>query len=139
MIRKLFRKRWTAIVYDGNVWTVTRARVGDHGIEVRRLASWITLTSELVTDLGKYLIITIDAVPLADHVALEKARNHIALSAVFRSGGDLMRYLQIAAVVVPILVSLYIGYSMSSYGTTMASIQELITLLGANPTVGGGR
>lgn len=138
MIKKLFRRRWVCFVYDGGVWIQTRARVGDHGIEVLRLASWITLTSELVTDLGRYLIVSIDAVPLADHVALEKARSHIALSAVFRSGGDLMRYLQIAAVVVPILVSLYIGYSMSSYGATMAQVSELITMLGMNPTISGG-
>lgn len=138
-MKRLFRRRWVCLVYDGTTWLVTRARVGDHGIEVLKLGTWITLTSELVHDAGRYLIVAADAIPLADHVALEKARNHIALSAVFRSGGDLMRYLQIAAVVVPILVSLYIGWSMSSYGQTLAQVQELITLLGANPTIGGGR
>jgi len=139
MIKKIFRRRWVCLVWDGVSWITTRARVGDHGIEVLKLGTWVTLTSELVYDVGRYLVVAIDAVPLADHVALEKARNHIALSAVFRSGGDLMRYLQIAAVAVPILVSLYIGYSMSSYGETLAKVSELITLIGANPTIGGGR
>jgi len=139
MFKRLFRRRWVCLVYDGSNWLVTRARVSDHGIEVLKLGSWITLTSELVYDAGRYLIVAIDSVALADHVALERARSQIALSAVFRSGGDLMRFLQLAAVIVPLLVSLYIGYSMSSYGDTMASISELITLLKLNPVVGGGR
>lgn len=135
MWRKIFRKRWRCYVWDGKQWLQTRARVGHDGIEFWYAHTWVTITQELVWDLGRSLIVAVEPVVMADHVALERARHQIALHALFETGGDLMRYLQIAAVVVPLLAAVYMAFRLSALDDLATSVKALITLLESSPII----
>lgn len=133
MIKRLLRRRWRCLLYDGRQWVVTKARQGDAGIEFRYAGTWVTVTQEIVYDVGRYLVVAVEPVALADHTALERARHQIALHALFESGGDMMRYLQIAAVVVPVLAAIYIAVTISSFQGYATEVTSLVNLLKDSP------
>lgn len=58
-------------------------------------------------------------VPLAQHEALEIGRQGIAFSAMFKSGGDLLRWLQIGALVVPIGVAIWLTLQFGNVINTL--------------------
>lgn len=135
MFRKLLRKRWTCFLYDGRVWRKTKARMGDSGIEFRHAGTWVTITQEITYELGRVLIVAVEPVALSDHTALERARHQIALHALFESGGDMMRYLQIGAVVVPLLVAVYLSYKIAAVDDLVTSVKAVLALLENSPII----
>ena len=139
MIKRLLRRRWRCMLFDGRQWHVTKARQGDAGIEFRFGGTWVTITQEIVYDTGKYLIVAVEPVALADHLALERVRHQIALRALFESGGDVMRYLQIGAVVVPVLAAIYVAVTVSSFQGYATEVSALMNLLKDSPIMQRGR
>lgn len=135
----LFRRYTRVIVYDGMRWRDYPVVKSVNGLAYRANGSEIVLTDDLIAyAYGRTAVVCVESVPLADHVALETARKHIALSALFRSGGDLMRYLQMAAAALPVLVALYVAWVISGLTDTQASVQTLVTLLENSPLIKRG-
>lgn len=130
--------RWVrrVLLFDGVMWRECRAKYTREGLAYLSGRSWVLLSDDLVQFIsGGRAVVCIAAAPLADHVALERARDQIALAAVFRSGGDLMRILQIAAVVVPVLTSVYLAWVISGLSAYQSQIDTLITILNNSPFI----
>jgi hypothetical protein len=124
------------LLFDGSLWREYRAKYTREGLAYLSGKSWVVLSDDLVQiTSGGRAVVCVAAPPLADHVALERARDQIALAAVFRSGGDLMRILQIAAVVVPVLASVYLAWVVSGITAYQSKIDTLVTILNNSPFI----
>lgn len=124
------------LLFDGSIWREYRAKYTREGLAYLSGKSWVVLSDDLVQIIsGGRAVVCVAAPPLADHVALERARDQIALAAVFRSGGDLMRILQIAAVVVPVLASVYLAWVVSGITAYQSKIDTLVTILNNSPFI----
>jgi len=124
------------LLFDGSNWREYRAKYTREGLAYLSGKSWVVLSDDLVQiTSGGRAVVCVSAPPLADHVALERARDQIALAAVFRSGGDLMRILQIAAVVVPVLASVYLAWVVSGITAYQSKIDTLVTILNNSPFI----
>jgi hypothetical protein len=71
----------------------------------------------------------IEAVELANHRALERARCSVMVRALFFGGGDILHYLTIAALVVPLIVSVLMYGQVSGLQSTLARIEAGVTRL----------
>lgn len=65
----------------------------------------------------------VEPVALANHRALEQARKTIALNKIFDGGGDMLRYLQISALIVPLIIVVMVYFSISGQAGTLARIE----------------
>jgi len=136
----IFKRYSRVVVYDGSRWRDYPTVRSVNGLAYRVNGAEVVLTDELISyAVGRTAIVCVDQIALADHVALETARKHIALSAIFRIGGDLMRYLQMAAAVLPVLVSLYVAWTVSGMVDYQASVQALVTMLENSPLIKRGQ
>ena len=130
--------RWVrrVLLFDGFMWREHSAKYTREGLAYLSGRSWVVLSDDLVQFVsGGRAVVCASAPPLADHVALERARDQIALAAVFRSGGDLMRILQIASVVVPVLASIYLAWVVSGLTSYQSKIDTLVTILNNSPFI----
>jgi len=118
------------LIYDGKSWNEYRSRQKRDGLHVRINNSITVFTNDQVQFRSFGLaIICIESVALSDHVALERARKQIALSAIFNSGGDLTRIMQIASIVIPLAASVYMAMTISSLTTYQSEITNLVSML----------
>lgn len=120
------------LIYDGTQWRQHKGRQRRDGLHVSINGTKTVFTDDLIAYRNTWsslAIITIESPQLSDHVALERARQQIALSAIFQSGGDLMRYLQIAAVVIPLISAIYTAVSISKVSDVVAIVTKLTTLI----------
>ena len=108
-------------IYDGSTYTVYPAKQNEAGFEIGG-----TLYPAGVCRVGdagsiRMVLVAADAVALANHRTLEVARQTIALRALFKGGGDLRRWLEIAAVTIPIVVYLLL---YSSFGAVQNTLNQ---------------
>lgn len=77
---------------------------------------------------GKHHIwlLVVDGVALAEHEALEKARETIALKHLFTGGGDLKGMLEVAALVAPLV---FTGFVWMTMGGLQAQIAQVLAEL----------
>jgi len=119
-----------ALIYDGKQWNEYRCRQRRDGLHVRINRSNTVFTNDQIQFRSFGLaILCIESVPLSDHIALERARKQIALSAIFNSGGDLTRIVQIVSIVIPIAASVYMAMTVSALTTYQSEITSLIAML----------
>lgn len=69
---------------------------------------------------GSLYVVGAEAVPLLRHQALEQARRGVVFSALFEPGGDMFRYVQYAAVAVPLVVMIVFYFSIGSIQSGLA-------------------
>jgi hypothetical protein len=120
------------LIYDGKQWRQHKGRQRRDGLHVTINGTKTVFTDDLVSYRNIWsslAVITIEAPQLSDHVALERARQQIALSSIFQSGGDLMRYLQIAAVVIPLISAIYTAVQIGSINDVVSIVTKLTTLI----------
>ena len=60
---------------------------------------------------------------LAEHRTLERARQSIAIRAIFFGGGDILHYLTVAALIVPLIVSVLMYGQVSGLQSTLARVE----------------
>lgn len=68
----------------------------------------------------------VDPVELANHEALERGRDTVALSHLFSGGGSMLGMLQTAALLVPLVVTLFFWMSFGSVSTQVAQIAAAV-------------
>lgn len=109
--------------WDGTTLVAYPCKVTDVGIETADGTAWPRGMYQVreVDQVWLYLVAA-QPVPLADHRALEQARRTIALKALFTGGGELLRYLQIGALVIPIIVYLLL---LSSFSAVQAQLNTV--------------
>lgn len=112
-----------AMTYDGRVFQGALAKPVPEGIQVADVtySAGMYQSVQPLPNVTLYLIAA-EPVPLADHRALEKARRTIVLRALFSPGGDLLRYLQMAAVIVPLVFYFFV---YSTVGQLQGSLNRV--------------
>jgi len=119
-----------AVIYDGKQWNEYRCTQRRDGLHVRINRSITVFTNDQIQYRAYGLaVLCIEAVALSDHIALERARKQIALSAIFNSGGDLTRIVQIVSIVIPIAASVYMAMTISSLTAYQSEVTALIAML----------
>lgn len=114
------------LVYDGARATLYACVATPIGIEVYKDRTYPYGTFDAVLPLpgvsGRFLwVLGAEQIALATHEALERARPIALLGTVFKPGGDLLRYLQFAAVLVPIFVCILL---FMQFGTVNATLNR---------------
>ena len=115
LARQRSRARARLVVYDGERLVVYVARLKDGHLLVPALGKDFKYPRSIVrladntsdTAAGDVYVMGVQAIALAQHDALEVGRQSIVFSSLFKSGGDLLRILQMAAVLVPIVAAVW--------------------------------
>jgi hypothetical protein len=112
------------LLYEGTRWEVHQAKRVEAGVQVDKTVypEGVITPLRLGADCIVY-IAGIERVALADHEALERARLSVVLAEMFSGAGDIARTLQLAGVVVPLLVALWMGWTVAGLGGQIASTQ----------------
>ena len=119
-----------AILFDGKSWNEYRCSQRRDGLHIKINGSNTVFSNDQVQFRSFGLaVVCIESVVLSDHIALERARKQIALSAIFNSGGDLTRIVQIVSIVIPILASVYMAMTVSSLSSYQSEITSMIAML----------
>lgn len=112
------------LVYDGATLNLYPARVTPEGVSGGSDSELPHGSLYKLSVPGVVLYVSaIERVALADHALMRKARYSVALKALFRSGGDLLFYLQVAALLVPLLLSISIWSSLGNVNATMTAVR----------------
>jgi hypothetical protein len=117
------------VTWSGESLTVEPAKIVPEGVQLpgRDVMPAGVLRSYDLDSSTRLYFAAVDAVALADHKTLERARRTIVLRALFSGGGDLLRYLQMAAVLVPLAVSIWLTMA---FGGVEASLKAQAVDLG---------
>lgn len=129
-----------ALIHDGSTFRLTRARVTHLGIEVTKDEVYplgVSTTMQLPSvhvpaELGpravplklprsrRYLfVIAVEPLALVEHQTMERGRRTMVLGSMFKPGGDILRYLQFAAALVPLLASIWLTMQFASVQATL--------------------
>lgn len=112
------------LLYEGTRWEVHQVKRVAAGVEVgKTIYPEGAITPLALMDGLIVYIAGIERVALADHEALERARRSVVLAEMFSGAGDIARTLQIASMAVPLLVALWMGFTVSGLGSQIASTQ----------------
>lgn len=109
------------LVYTGSTYNSYSCKPCEAGVKVGDTV--YPSGSLVITQLPGYTFYfaPVEQVALANHQALEAARKTIALKALFSGGGDLMRMLQIGALVIPLLAAIWLTMS---FGEVRSSLNQ---------------
>lgn len=138
------RRRAVLVIVDerGGVQAY-RARRAPGGIAGRTLNGWHTYPADMVyreaavtgVNMAVY-VAGAEYLPLANHDALEAGRHGIAFGAMFKSGGDLLRFIQMGAAAA--VLGSVIWFSLSLGGVQSAMVAQAAQLQVVNETVAKG-
>lgn len=118
------------MVWKGGVWVVEPVRVTSIGVEAAPDRVYPLSQSQRVELPGmSVFVVTIDPLVLAEHEALERARRSILIGSLFKPGGDWMRWLQIAACVVPIAAAIWMTLSVGSLAAVVVQMRADVSVV----------
>lgn len=124
-----------ALVWEGHSWRPYNVTETELGLEVTKDLI-LPMAAAYRVPFGDKVLYMVHIEPLAlmEHKTLERARRTIVQGHIFKPGSDMYRYLQFAAVIVPIIASFWVTVSLGglsgelrALGRSVAIVQEIVT------------
>lgn len=125
------RRGWLALhrvqgcyvaIWNGASWRLRSGVAGDGGVLVDGVEYSYDVATPVEHEGLLLYIIAAEPLALADHERFERARVSVLKGALFRPGGDLVNWARVAALILPVVISVLIWMRLGDMQSTLTQV-----------------
>lgn len=108
--------------WNGSSWRLRSGVAGDGGVSVDGVEYSYDVAVPVEHEGLLLYVIAAEPLALADHERFERARVSILKGALFRPGGDLVNWARVAALVIPVVMTVLIWMRLGDVQATLTQV-----------------